>query len=442
MSVSDPVTIAAAWLALALGAALLPGERHRRIAGAGLLTLGLGLAAWGAGSPAGAPLPTPSRLGQGFLVVNGGLLVLGAALMVGAAVSAKSGPLRPSARLATLAGAAVLAWRCAGFLAAAGPARALAAALGLGLGAAALLAAGRALASTRQARSLGRRFFPPPLEPTAPRRASSRPLWIVLAGAVAGALGPHMAVVFSGVIATAWAAHFAFHPPGRRPRPTAPALTLALVPAYWLLATVAGPVGLALRSVPDIPLSPAAELLVAPLMLLAGWAVAALWPLQRQLPGAILAPLGALLLARIALPLAPAGLEYWRPLLVPVVVLGLWHAAASGRWPLLAAGAGFLGVAAGGAAGAGGAPWLLAAGLALELAWMWSPRRAAALVGPAAWLAAAWGGLRVVEGGLRGEVVYTALGALGLALILAAPRGLAGASASRLVDFRPGAGPY
>jgi hypothetical protein len=114
------------------------------------------------------------------------------------------------------------------------------------------------------------------------------------------------------------------------------------------------------------------------------------------------------------------------------VVLGLWHAAASGRWPLLAAGAGFLGVAAGGAAGAAGAPWLLAAGLALELAWMWSPaRRAAALVGPAAWLAAAWGGLRVVEGGLRGEVVYTALGALGLALILAAPRGLAGASASR-----------
>ena len=431
MSANDPLAMAAAWLALALGAALLPGERQRRIAGAGLLTLGLGLAAWGAGSPAGAPLPTPSRLGQGFLVVNGGLLLLGAALLVGAAVSAKSGPLRPAARLATLAGAAVLAWRCAGFLAAAGPVRALAAALGLGFVAAALRAAGGALISTRQARSLGR-LFRPPLEPGATRRGRSRPLWIVVAGAAAVALGTHMALVFSGVIATAWAAHFAFHPPGGRPRPTAPALTLALVPAYWLLATVAGPVGVGLRSVRDIPLSPAAELLVAPLVLLAGWAVAALWPLQRQLPGAILAPLGALLLARIALPLAPAGLEYWRPLLVPVVVLGLWHAASSGRWPLLAAGAGFLGVAGGSAAGAAGAPWLLAAGLALELARMWSPaRRMAALVGPAAWLAAAWGGLRVVEGGLRGEVVYTALGALGLALILAAPRGLDGASASR-----------
>ncbi len=432
MSANGPVTIAAAWLALALGAALLPGERHRRFAGAGLLTLGLGLAAWGAGSPAGAPLPAPSRLGQGFLVVNGGLLLLGAALLVGAAVSARSGPLRPAAWLATLAGAAVLAWRCAGFLAAAHPARALAAALGLGFVAAALRAAGRALVSTRQARSLGRRLFPPPLEAAAPSRGRSRPLWIVAAGAVAVALGTHMAVVFSGVIATAWAAHFAFHPPADRPRPAAPALTLALLPAYWLLATVAGPVGLGLRSVTDIPLSPAAELLVAPLVLLAGWAVAALWPLQRQLPGALLAPLGALLVARIALPLAPAGLEYWRPLLVPVVVLGLWHAASSGRWPLLAAGAGFLGVAGGSAAGAAGAPWLLGAGLALELAWMWPPaRRMAALVGPAAWLAAAWGGLRVVEGGLRGEVVYTALGALGLALILAAPRGLDGASASR-----------
>jgi hypothetical protein len=37
-----------------------------------------------------------------------------------------------------------------------------------------------------------------------------------------------------------------------------------------------------------------------------------------------------------------------------------------------------------------------------------------------AWLSATWGGLLVLEAGLRGEVVYTAVGTVGLALILAA----------------------
>jgi hypothetical protein len=40
----------------------------------------------------------------------------------------------------------------------------------------------------------------------------------------------------------------------------------------------------------------------------------------------------------------------------------------------------------------------------------------------AAWVSAAWGALLVLEGGLRGEVVYTALGAAGLALLIAVDR--------------------
>ena len=35
-----------------------------------------------------------------------------------------------------------------------------------------------------------------------------------------------------------------------------------------------------------------------------------------------------------------------------------------------------------------------------------------------AWIAAVWGALLVLEGGLRGEVVYTTLGAAGFALIV------------------------
>jgi hypothetical protein len=190
---------------------------------------------------------------------------------------------------------------------------------------------------------------------------------------------------------------------------------------------VTGPIGLRTEALHQVPLSPAAELLVSPALLLAGWAAAGLWPLERQLPGALLAPAGALLLSRIALPLAPQGLEYWRPLTVPVVMLGIWNAAAYGRWALVAAGAGFLGVAGGAAGGVTPAAWLLGTGLALEL----SARAAAAplltnVIRVAAWPLATWAGIEMLEAGLRGEVVYTALGTLGLALITCAlipPRG-------------------
>ena len=45
------------------------------------------------------------------------------------------------------------------------------------------------------------------------------------------------------------------------------------------------------------------------------------------------------------------------------------------------------------------------------------------VVQAATWVPAAWGGLLVLEGGLRGEVVYTALGAVGIALLVAAWKG-------------------
>jgi hypothetical protein len=232
------------------------------------------------------------------------------------------------------------------------------------------------------------------------------------------------------VVAT-WAAWLAFHPPGARPLPVAPTLTLLLLPACWLLATIAGPVGLRIALLPRIPLSPAAELLLTPSLLLAGWAAAGLWPLQRQVPGALLAPAGAFLLARVAHPLVPGGLEYWRPLAVPLVVLGLWHAAAWGRWPLLLAGTSVL--AAAGGTPVSIAPWaaLLAAGVALELreAAKLSPRPTM-LVGAAIWALVTWSGVRVLEAVLRGEVVYTALGVVVLALILAGGGASAGASAS------------
>ena len=253
----------------------------------------------------------------------------------------------------------------------------------------------------------------------------------MVAAALAALLGPHTGIVFAGVVAGGWAAYFFLHPQAGRPAPIAPALTLTLLPALWLLATVAGPVGLGVRTLPQVPLSPAAEILLAPLLLLAAWGVTGLWPLQRQLPGALLAPLGAVLLVRVALPTVPLGLDYWRPVAVPVLVIGLWHAAGHARWALLAAGAAVLGAAGSTPAGPSGAVWLLPVGPAVELATMRSlPPRAWMILRAVTWLPSAWGGLLVLEGGLRSEVVYTAAGALVLALVVVPGSARGGANPS------------
>ena len=83
---------------------------------------------------------------------------------------------------------------------------------------------------------------------------------------------------------------------------------------------------------------------------------------------------------------------------------------------------------------ASGAGWLLISAFSVELSSMASVRGALARIAQAAaWVAAAWGGLLVLEGGLRGEVVYTTLGAMGLALLAVGSRRQAMiASASRM----------
>jgi hypothetical protein len=79
------------------------------------------------------------------------------------------------------------------------------------------------------------------------------------------------------------------------------------------------------------------------------------------------------------------------------------------------------------------APWavLLAAGLALELpAAVTFSRRPAMLLRAAIWALVTWSGVRVLEAVLRGEVVYTTVGIVTLALIVAAGHPSAEPSAS------------
>jgi hypothetical protein len=417
---------------LALAAALLAGERERRLAAAGLLSLGLALAAWRAGSlPGLAPAP-PVSLGRGFLVGNAGLLLVGSGLVCGALLRSRRDRFLAWARLLGALGIVLLGPLLISFLGAGGPPRALASAIGLALVGAALTVGVRAIVSRGPLRVVARRLAPAPLTPVfLAWPGARRTIPVVVTCLVVVLTGRHIAVVFSGVMVAAWAAWLAFHPPGARPLPVAPMLTLLLLPACWLLATIAGQVGLRMGMLAQVPLSPAAELLLTAALLLVGWASAALWPLQRQHPGALLAPVGALLLARVAQPLVPSGLEYWRPLAVPLLVLGLWNAAAWGRWPLVLAGTAVLALAGG--TPVSSAPWavLLTAGVALEVreAWQLSPRLTI-LVRAVIWAIVTWSGVRVLEAALRGEVVYLTVGIVVLALIVAAGRASAEPSAS------------
>jgi hypothetical protein len=414
-------------LCLALAGALLDEERERRLAAAGLLILGLALAAWDAGSPPALEPTLPERLGRGFLIGNGGLLLVGVGLVFVAVLRAPHARLRVGVRVLGVLGALLVAPVIISFLRAGGPPAALACAIGLWTAGAAIVIVARA-----PVRSLARRLASPPLTPDLRSSAGPRRIELIaIAGMVATLAGPHVVVVFGGVLVATWAAWLASHQPGARPLPVAPTLTLVLIPAGWLLATIAGPGGLGIAVLPQVPLSPAAELLLAPALLLAAWATAGLWPLHRQLPGALVAPAGTLLLARIAHPLVLDGLEYWRPLTVPLLVLGLWHAASWSRWPLVIAGVGILAVAGGTPVPTAGWAALLAISIALELdsAMDLAPPRTI-LVRAASWPPATIAGVMVLEEVLRGEVVYTTLGILVLALIVAGGGAIAEGSVS------------
>jgi len=422
MTFNYPMFAVIGWVALAIGSALLERERTRRRAAAGLLCLGLGLAAWRASSTgAASPFSSPDRFGEGFLVVNGGLLLLGLGLVLWAAAANRPGG-GLLARIAIILGAIFVMRLCAGLLLAAGLPQVVGSAAALGVTGAGLTALGRTVASSGPARALGRRLCSNPL-PAVPPANRSALVTVGLAGAAATAVGPHVAMVFLGLIVVAWSAFLLFRPPGRRPAPVTPVLTLSLVPTYWLLATIAGPEGLSLSAFPLLPISPAAEHLIAPALLLAGWSLAGLWPLHRQVPGALVGLFGALLLIRIAMPLAPEGLEHWRPLAFPLLIAGMWHAGAHARWTLLAVGAGFLGIAGLTPLGVSGAAWLFGSALTLELCSIATlPGGVLRMVQVPAWTSALWGGLLVLEGGLRAEVVYTVFAAMGVALLVAPGR--------------------
>jgi hypothetical protein len=401
-----------AWALLLAGVAWLEDGPTRRMGAAGLLVLGMGIAA----SRVPAAVPPPRT----FLAVNAGLLGLG--IVVCLAALARSGW---RARGAGLIGP--LAGGSGGLLVAVEVGRSLMpAGVGRALVVAALVAVGVGWAwldgRARPANNIRRREPAPPAAPA----ARCPGLLLLVLGALAVGVGGHIGVLLIGAAVSGWGAWLAL-PRSVRPRPYAPMLLLALLGvALWLMSTIAGPEGLALSALPSLPLSPAAERLAALLLAGAIWILSGLWPWRQPADGALTAPIGAWLLVRLGLPAVPAGLEHWRPALFPLLVVGIWYAGLSRRSTSVAAGGAVLGLASLEPHGIAGAGWLLASAIALEL-WRLRGRPeadpAARLIRAGVALFAGWGALGVLTGGLRTEVVYTVLAAAGAAAGLAATGG-------------------
>ncbi len=199
--------------------------------------------------------------------------------------------------------------------------------------------------------------------------------------------------------------------------PVLPLVTLTLIPAYWLLHTVAEPLGLGVATLDQVPLSPAAARLLALPFALVTWAWMGLWPLHGAVRPVLLAPVGAALWIRVAAPAVGEGLLHWQPLVVAVAVAGLWHAAADGRLASVLVALGFAALASLRPQAVAAAGLLFGAALTLKLP---RPPGGPSLVAfdvlrRLGFATSAIGALLAFMAGLRAEVVLTVLAAAGLA---------------------------
>jgi len=404
------------FLLIVLAAALYRGSGEQRLAARAAIASGLALAGLRA-----APIPEVSSGPPGFVAVEGALLAIAAGLAIASVVSAMRStrtPISVVASSAAAAGAVGLALSAGRFVAVA-PFRALLVAVVALVGAGLLLFARRRL----------------PVGTPRVAHATAPPIGLaaVGAGALLTAAGPRVGAVFIGGMLAAIGGWLVSRSPEKRALPVAPALTLGLLLlAWWLMATIAGPEGLAIGSLPDLPWSPAAERLLAPALLVAAWGMSGLWPLHRQEPATLTAPVAALLIGRVAISAVPDGLDHWRALAVPVILLALWHGVLTRDRAETVAGLAWVGLVTVTPVGQVGAALLLVGGLGLELADRrpaWGNR-----VGPGvravAILLVGTGALFAIQGGLHTEVVYTVAAVAALVAAAGSSRALQASTAS------------
>jgi hypothetical protein len=382
------------------GALALP-RRGRRIGLTGLVAYLLGAAA------------TSVRPGGDArtLGVNAGLELLGlGAALIGAGLELRRAR-RPAGvgALLVLGGAAGAAVTLGPMMAAAGWWPPVLVALGLGGAATAIGGVVAALGShDAQDRSPVQSIDAAvPLRPSG--RLGSGPSLAAALGVAAAWLGPHTVLLLAGTgLALIAAAMAAAERGSRLSIWLAAAAALALAAAGWLLATIAGPVGLSLSALPELPLSDAAETLVA--IPLATAVYLAFGADAGRTAGAV--PWGALAGAavwlRLAVPAAPEGLAHWQPVLTPLAAAGVWYAAVARRPRGAILWLAVLALAALAPTSRPAALTLIAA--AALLGSPWSLGRGLGL------LASGLGGYLALGASLGAQVAYTVLAAAGFAL--------------------------
>jgi hypothetical protein len=257
--------------------------------------------------------------------------------------------------------------------------------------------------------------------------SGARP-WLIVAvlGAIGAVVSPHALVVLGCAVLAALGAHAAYRRAGLVGWfPLLPVVVIAVaVFEGYSLHTIAGPVGLSMSHLADVPMSPAAQVALAPALIIAAGLFAGPIVLRRWLPGSGLAIVGVALMLRAVHPLMGDMLSGWETLFMPVSVLLLWCATlADAREAAVGTGAWLVTLVA--APGAAEGAWLLAAAAALLALSRWRPGAPAVHTVTLALAAgcAAAGAAAGVAAILRHQVVYATLATVAmLPLLLSAGR--------------------
>lgn len=239
--------------------------------------------------------------------------------------------------------------------------------------------------------------------------------WAVAALAVLAILSPDFGV--SLVCAALLALLLYVRAPRRVPLdrlPVLPLAAVAMLSAAWLAWRAAGADGLAVAGLGDAAFSPALQTLLGVLVLPSFFVLAGVPPFDRFVPGAVLAPVAAAVLAHSVVPGLPDAVEHWRSAGALWLVLGAADAVRRQRSALVLACVALFALLVGGeqARTAGALLSLVAALFELAPA-MPRPTPAWAVRAGLAVALAAWG--MALRPALATEVVYS----VGMVVVLA-----------------------
>jgi hypothetical protein len=337
------------FLLLGAAALLLPRGKPGTFALEGLLAYAFGAASMQLGARATGSLTLAAAAAldapKSFLTISLGLLLLGPLLgAVGAGLAWRgipdsAGRLRVATAMGVSAGVLVA---ILGVVFSSGTPGALLAPVVLAAGAHAGYRLGRALSVGTVVRYADLHLFARWRWADRVRApGGSDAVWLVILGMgiVAIAATDNVGWIIVGALAVAGSAHALAIKLWNGPRvPVLPLLVAGLIPFGIELYQLAA-IGEWSMAYPGLaPLPARIEIGLLPLVALAAWGLAALWPVHGLVPNGVLAPLGGLLLFRLGAELLPAGLLYWQPLLSPLALASVWWGALTGRRTLLLSG--------------------------------------------------------------------------------------------------------